>query len=276
MLDAEGPDPVDERLVGRGDARQRDTLRRLVGRQADLLHQGPGDGIGADLVVLVDPLQHRGGVLDPEPAVEALRELAVVHVQHDRRDPQIDVQLLERIEGDQRDLHVVVVGQGALPDDVDVGLEELAVPPLLGPLAAPHLLHLVAAEREDEVPGVLEHVPGEGHGQIEVQPEVVAVSALVEALETPDDVDLLVDLPLAGQLVHRLDGPGLDRREPVQLEGRGEDLQRMELDHPFGREELGETGHRLGAAHAGGGLSGRGVRHRVTYGGATWRTTEAA
>ena len=55
------------------------------------------------------------------------------------------------------------------PIDVDVGLGELAEAALLRPLAAPDLLDLVAPERELEVPGVLQHVARERHGEVEVQ-----------------------------------------------------------------------------------------------------------
>ncbi len=57
------------------------------------------------------------------------------------------------------------------PDDVDIGLGELAVAPLLGPLTAPGLLDLVAPERELQLAGVLQDVAREWHGQVEVQPD---------------------------------------------------------------------------------------------------------
>ncbi len=57
-------------------------------------------------------------------------------------------------------------------DDVDVGLGELAVATFLRALATPYLLDLVATEREGEVPGVLQHVAGERHGEVEVQAEL--------------------------------------------------------------------------------------------------------
>ena len=65
--------------------------------------------------------------------------------------------------------------QRAVADDVDVRLGELAVAALLRAFAAPDLLDLVAAEREDQLAGVLQHVPRERHRQVEVQPEARAV-----------------------------------------------------------------------------------------------------
>ena len=105
-------------------------------------------------------------------------------------------------------------------DDVDVGLEELAVAPLLRPLAAPHLLDLVAAERELQLAGVLQHVAGERHGQVEVQARARRRrSSVGVGLQPAQHVDLLGGLALAQQLVERLDRAGLERREAVQLEG---------------------------------------------------------
>ena len=61
----------------------------------------------------------------------------------------------------QRHLGLEVRRQLTDVDDIDVGLGELAEPPLLRPLPAPDLLDLVAAEREGELARVLEHVTGE-------------------------------------------------------------------------------------------------------------------
>ena len=48
---------------------------------------------------------------------------------------------------DEGHFDVVVEGQGAVADDVDIGLNELAEAPLLGPFPSPDLLDLVALER---------------------------------------------------------------------------------------------------------------------------------
>ena len=53
---------------------------------------------------------------------------------------------------DEGDLDVVVERQGAVTNDIDIGLDELAEAPLLRTLAAPDLLDLVALEREGEQP----------------------------------------------------------------------------------------------------------------------------
>ena len=106
--------------------------------------------------------------VDADAEVEALGDLAVV----DLDDHLADRQLAEHLGDDQRHLGLEVRRELAHVDDVDVGLGELAVAALLRPLAAPHLLDLVAAEREGEVPGVLQHVARERHGEVEVQAEL--------------------------------------------------------------------------------------------------------
>ena len=62
-------------------------------------------------------------------------------------------------------------GQGAVADDVDIDLVELAEAALLGALAPPDLLDLVALEGEVQDPGVVQDVAGEGDGQVEVEAE---------------------------------------------------------------------------------------------------------
>ena len=163
--------------------------------------------------------------------------------------PEIGVQPLQRLQRDQRQLDVVVRGQGGVVDDVDVGLGELPVAALLRPLAAPHLLDLVAPERERELMCVLQHVAGERDRQVEVQAELGL--GVVGGVQPLDDVDLLVDLALLGQPVQRLDRPGLDRGEPVQLEGLPQPIQHVLLDDALVGGVLGETGQRTGATHGG-------------------------
>ena len=150
----------------------------------------------------------------------------------------------EDLGDDERHLGLEVRRQLADVDDVDVGLGELAVAALLRPLAAPHLLDLVAAEREGEVAGVLEHVAGERHGEVEVQAQL-GVACRVVAGQPADAVDLLVGVAaLAEQPLDRLDGAGLDRGEPVQLEGLADDVEEVLLDDPLGGQVLGETADR--------------------------------
>ncbi len=212
-----------------------------------LLDQDGSNAVRADLVQLVDRPHDRADVLDPEALVEALDQPAVVELHGDRRHREAG----ERLRHHLGDLDVVVEGQRVPADHVDVGLPELAVPALLGPLAAPGLLDLVAAERELEVAGVLQDVPRERHGEVEVQRERV-VRPLV-GVQPPDGVDLLVDLALAQQLVQRLDRPRLQRREAGQLERVAQLSLHLLLDEALGRQPLREPGQRsrpLAAAHA--------------------------
>ena len=235
---------------GRYDRRQLQRGLRLFGGGADLVAQGLGDPLGADLLEIVDVAQHPGGVLQPDALVEPLGELAVVDAQHERRDGQPG----QGVDHHERELHVVAERQRAVAHHVDVRLGELAGPALLGALAAPHLLDLVAAEREGEVPAVLHHVPGEGHGEVEVQRQLVVTAlgggGVLVLLQPGDDVDLLVDLALAQQLADRLDGAGLDRGEAVQLEALPQDVEDVQLDQTLLRKPFGETGQ--------GGLAGHG------------------
>ena len=159
------------------------------------------------------------------------------------------MQLGESLDGDERDLDVVVVGERPHADDVDIGLGELAVATLLRPLPAPHFLRLVAPEREGQVAGVLQHVAGERHGEIEVQTQLV--DGVVLRVQAADDVDLLLDLAFAGQLLQRLDGARLDGAETVQFEGAAKHVEHGLLHDPTGGQILGKarqgarTGHQI-------------------------------
>ena len=147
---------------------------------------------------------------------------------------QIAVQPAEDVESHQGDLSVVVICQPVLADDIDVGLGELAVAALLRAFTSPDLLHLVAAERKVEVSGVLQHVTGERHRQIEVKAKLVGLPGL--SMQAPDDVYLLVDLSFAGQLPERLNCPGLDGGEAMKLEGGSDGTEYLVLDQaPAGR-----------------------------------------
>ena len=248
VLDAEGADLLHEGGVLGADARQLQRGVCLLLRGAHVLDEVRRHGLGADLLELVDLAQHGGGVVEADAAVEALGELAVVDPQHELRDGQ----LREGVDDHQGHLDVVAERQCAVADDVDVRLRELAGAALLGALAAPDLLDLVAAEREVQVPGVVHDVAGERHGEVEVQRQLALLgTAVLVLLQTGDAVDLLVDLALAQQLIHGLHSAGLDRGEPVQLEGLPQRVEHVQLHEPLLREPLGEAGE--------GGLAGHGA-----------------
>ena len=153
-------------------------------------------------------------------------------------------QRAQRVADDQRDLDLVVERQRVPVDHVDVGLQELAVAPLLRALAPPRLLDLVAPERELQLARVLQDIPGERHGQVEVQPERVVGGIVRVGLQAAQHVHLLGGLALAQQLVERLDGAGLQRREAVQLERRAQVVEHVLLDHALRRQPLGEPAQR--------------------------------
>ena len=189
------------------------------------------DLLRPDLVELVDDPHHRVGVGDAEPAVEALDQLAVVDLQP---QPAGSGRPRQRLGHHPGDLDVVVERQGVAADDVDVGLGELAVAALLRPLAAPHLLDLVAPERELELAGVLEHVAGERHGQVEVQAErrrrrrrrrpAAGAGRRPPCRSRP--------CAAAGRAARRR---GSRRGEAVQLEGRAQRVEDVLLDDALAR-----------------------------------------
>jgi hypothetical protein len=205
----------------------------------------------ADLAQLVHGAEYGHRVVDPDTSVEALRDPAVVHVHRHRGDRKPG----QRIRHDQRQLDLVVERQRVTVDDVDIGLEELAVATLLRPFTAPRLLDLVAPQREVELAGVLEHVAGERDGQVEVQPEAAVGIAVVLRLQPAQQVDLLVGLALAQQLVEWLDGAGLDRGEAVELEDLTDGVDDVLLDETLARQPFGKAGHRQGTGHQ---VTGRG------------------
>ena len=94
--------------------------------------------------VSVDLPDRGRDVGDPQPAVEALDQLAVVHLEGEVRQRKCP----ERLHHHPHHLDVVVERELVLADDVDVGLGELPVATLLRTLAPPGRLDLVATERE--------------------------------------------------------------------------------------------------------------------------------
>ena len=147
---------------------------------------------------------------------------------------------------DQGDLNVVVQRQGAVANNVNIGLDELPKTPLLGALTAPNLLDLVALEGEVEGACVVQNVAGEGDGQVEVQAKLLTrVGLLCVArigLEAAQKIDLLGRLPLAGQLAKGLYGAGLNAAETVQFKGAAQGVDKRLLNQTARGESLGEAG----------------------------------
>ncbi len=235
--DAQRADPVREGCVGRADRGELEAPIRGGRAEARLAGEQVGDLGGADLVELVDGAQHRGRVVGPDAPVEALGELAVVDLDDRRRDGQLG----QDAGHDDGHLDLVLERQRVAADHVDVGLGELAEPALLGALAAPHLLDLVAPERELQVPGVLEHVAREGHRQVEVQAQA-RVGLALAGVQPTQDVDLLVDLALAQHLLERLHRSRLERGEAVQLEHPSRRVEDELLHHLSAGKPLREAG----------------------------------
>ena len=150
--DAERAHLVGEAGVGALDPGQGEALVGL--RLGDpLVEEQSTYAVDAGLVELVDGADHvdHCPVVEPEPEVEPLDELAVVDVQGQRRHRQPT----QRLGHHLGDLDVGVEAERVSSDDVDVGLGELAVAALLRPLTAPAALDLVAPEREVELALVL-------------------------------------------------------------------------------------------------------------------------
>ena len=106
-------------------------------------------------------------------------------------------QLFQGGNHDQRQLHLIVVRQVARTNHVDVGLHELAEAALLRTLTAPDLLNLPTLEREGQRTRVLDHIPAQRNGQIEMQTQTVlnrSVGFVTDLLQTGKQVDLLAGL----------------------------------------------------------------------------------
>ena len=216
--------------------------RGLLGVDAGL-GEFLGDALGADLVDLVQPAQGRLDVGNTQRLAHALDDLAVVHEHAHRWERQV----VESLGHDEGQIHLEVEGQLAVTDNVDIGLRELAETALLGTLAAPHLLDLVALEREIQLVRVLHDVAGEGHRQVEVQAHTFVLgrtrpgSGGLEGLEAIQNVDLLRGLALGLELSQRLDRARLDARESVQLKDTAQLVEDMHLDDAALGEPFGET-----------------------------------
>ena len=98
---------------------------------------------------------------------------------------------------DQRQLGVIVQRQLAVTHHVNISLDELTETPLLGTLAAPYLLNLIALKGEGQLPRIFKHVAGKGHGQVKVQPQLFTRVLIFTrgGLQTRQQVNLLGGLP---------------------------------------------------------------------------------
>ena len=134
-----------------------------------------------------------------------------------------------------------MVGQVTVADHVDIGLDELAETSFLRTFATPHLLNLPTLEREREVTGMLDHIPAQRHGQIEVQTQPVIdwrVGFVPDLLQTGQQVNLLAGLAFfeqTGALFHRA---CLDADETVELENPTERVDDTLLHNTFRGEPL--------------------------------------
>ena len=137
--------------------------------------------------------------------------------------------------------------QLAVTHDIDIRLRELTETTVLGALAAPDLLDLVALEREVQLIGVLDDVTRERHGQVEVQAHALVLGSTcarrrgLESLQAIQHVDLLGGLALGFQLLQGLDRSGFDARKAVQFKHAPQLVEDVHLnDAPLG-EPFGET-----------------------------------
>ena len=164
-------------------------VQQLVGRRglhAEVVHQNGPDLVRADLLQLVHrPHDVPGLLLQPQQGEQAVEHLAVVDADLEPAQAQGGEDLVD----DRGDLGLVGDVQGAVPDDVDIGLIELPEPASLGPLSTVDLADLEAAEGEGEFVLVQGHVLGQGDGQVEAEGQV--------GVPFGEAVDLLLGLTAA-------------------------------------------------------------------------------
>lgn len=226
---------VDGGQLGQLKAGLRLALARAAGLDEQLGHL-----VGTDLVELVDLTQHALDVVKAQATVEAFGKLAVVRM-HSRLGQAELAQAFQRGDHDQRQFHLVVVRQIAVADHIDVGLDELAETALLRALATPHLLDLPTLERECEIARMLDHVPAQRHGQIEVQAEPLlnrSVGFVADILQTTQQINLFAGLALLQQRSPSFHGSCLDAEEAIELEYFTERVDDTLLHNTFRGEPL--------------------------------------
>ena len=142
---------------------------------------------------------------------------------------------------DQRQFDLVMVGQIAIADHVDVGLHELAEAAFLRTLATPHLLNLPALERERQRTRVLDHIPAQRHGQIEMQAQTLfnrSVGFMTDLLQTAQQVNLLAGLAFFQQRSAGFHRSRLNADEAVELKNLTKRIDNTLLHNTFRGEPL--------------------------------------
>ena len=168
--DPERSNLVGEVLVSRLDTREGKAAVSLLFACPHLFDEELAHLRFPHLCEFVELAQNAFDIAQAKRLKNPLRELAIVN-----RDGETGNRKLAKYFGhDDRDVGIHVRRQSILPDDVDIGLVKLPKATVLGTLAAPHLLDLVAAEREREVVLVLKHVARERNGEVKVKAEFLA------------------------------------------------------------------------------------------------------
>ena len=135
----------------------------------------------------------------------------------------------------------------AVTHNVDVRLREFTEATVLRTLTAPHLLDLVALEREIQLVRILHHVAGEGNGQVEVQTHTLVLGSAcarrrgLQGLQAVEHVDLLRGLALCFELLEGLDRTGFDARKAVQFKHAPQLIEDVHLNDAALGEPFGET-----------------------------------
>ncbi len=196
--------------------------------------------VGPDLVELVDLAQNALDVGEAETTVEAFGKLAVVRVHGGLRQAE-RTKALQRRHHDQRQFDLVVVGQVAVADHIDVRLHELAETPLLRTLATPDLLDLPPFEREGQIARMFDDVPAQRNGEIEMQTQAVlnrSVGLVTDLLQAAQQINLLAGLAFLEQARTLLDSASFNAYEAIELENITERVDDTLLHNTFRGEPL--------------------------------------
>ena len=228
--------------IGRTNLRHLQQHVRLIAVNTGFSELG-SHTLRTDLVDLVQATQGSLNVRHAEGLAHALDDLAVVDEHAHRRDRQI----VEGLGHHERQIDLEVEGQLTVTYDVDIRLREFTEATILRTLAAPHLLDLVALEREVQFVRILNHVAGERNGQVEVQTHSLILGSArtrirgLQRLQSIQNIDLLGGLTFGFQLLQGLNRPGFDTRKPVQFKHAPQLVKDVHLDDAALREPFGET-----------------------------------